>query len=151
MKICSEDLALCNNQQNRVTWFDRKVMQFDITGKQNEITMNKGLKYNKKVRGTGDDWHSGRCHMLSGTCSLVHYMQQSAISKGVISEVQCNTFNTFLHYLFRPLCTVDHMEAARRAKFVALLVCFLHCGHKVGQFEHDFGLFVINLPFQGHF
>ena len=36
-------------------------MLFDITGKQNEITMNKGLKYNKEVRGTSDDWLFEHC------------------------------------------------------------------------------------------
>ena len=28
--------------------------------------MNKGLKYNKKVRGTGDDWQFERCHSELG-------------------------------------------------------------------------------------
>ena len=35
-------------------------MLFDITGKKNERTMIKWLKYNKKVRGTGDDWQFER-------------------------------------------------------------------------------------------
>ena len=73
-------------------------MLFDITGKQNKITMNKGLKYNKEVRGTGHDWLFERCLIelrlfeIKALCFFIHFLPFSVMWPYFRVKLDCCKF-----------------------------------------------------------